>query len=98
MTAPAIYPAELAARMTPGAPYRPSNGTEGEVFYERWCAGCALFEEGDCDIYLGSLLLGIGHEDYPPELVYDERGQPSCSARRSGGAAERCGATPDLFG
>lgn len=25
----------------PGAPYRPSNGTEGEIFFESWCTKCA---------------------------------------------------------
>lgn len=39
-------------------PYRPSNGTEGEIFMGQWCAKCAL----DC------------HGKNPPDLPMEQSG------------------------
>lgn len=36
-----IHPDELAAMHTPGEKYQPSNGTEGECFFDAWCRQCA---------------------------------------------------------
>jgi len=31
-----MYNDELAKMVKPGSPYRPSNGTEGMIFEDRW--------------------------------------------------------------
>lgn len=57
------------------SPYRPSNGTEGMMFYEMWCARCsrdAAFENAPgkgCKIISRSLLYDIGEPGYPKEWV-----------------------------
>lgn len=97
---PAIYPDDLAARLTPGARWRPANGTEGDFFYAAWCAGCAGDVGGDCVVLLFMMACDVDDPSYPPEMRIDGRGQPSCAAFRPIGAAppaERCPATPDLF-
>lgn len=65
--------------------YRPSNGTEGEIFKERFCYRCKNFDEfpeGYVDCKLGILMFaelhGIDHPKYPTEWRYDEKGKPTC--------------------
>lgn len=63
--------------------YRPSNGTEGMMFMERWCEQCSKCVETeygmDCTIITNSMLFDADEEGYPPEWTYDE-GQPCCTA------------------
>ncbi len=92
-------------------PYRPSNGTEGHCFMDRWCANCArdlpLSEGKDfalcgpgetCSIIANTMAYDIHSPKYPKEWVYGENG-PMCSAFvRSGHLApERCKYTIDMF-
>jgi hypothetical protein len=67
-------------------PYRPSNGTEGEIFMERWCATCqrdADFQDGNdgagCEIAARALAFDIGQPDYPAEWCETSEG-PLCTA------------------
>lgn len=72
-------------------PYRPSNGTEGEIFMGKWCASCALDcygkgyleNEGEpnCEILADALAGGN-----PREWISDARG-PRCTAFRLDGDA-----------
>jgi len=66
--------------------YRPSNGTEGSVFMERWCATCQRDAEFDdecggagCEIAAMALGFDIDAPEYPREWVVSERG-PICTA------------------
>ena len=65
--------------------YRPSCGTEGIAFTERWCGSCqrdAAFraDEGDsCLIAAMAVALNVTEPDYPREWVVAERG-PICAA------------------
>ena len=65
--------------------YRPSNGTEGEIFMERWCARCwrdAAFraDQGDsCPIAAATMAFDIDDPEYPAEWIEDETG-PRCTA------------------
>jgi hypothetical protein len=65
--------------------YRPSSGTEGACFIERWCASCQRDEgfrlgEGDsCTIVAATLVFGIDDPEYPREWIMGERG-PVCTA------------------
>ncbi len=69
-------------------PYRPSNGTEGVDFIERWCGRCLRDEAyrngtGDsCPIVADSLAIGdINDLRYPKEWVEDEPfGNARCTA------------------
>jgi hypothetical protein len=68
--------------------YRPSNGTEGEIFEAEWCENCVYelpvreredFENG-CQILTNALWNGIGDKDYPKEWIYGDDGVPKCTA------------------
>src|SRR5882672_219258 len=60
--------------------YRPSNGTEGEGFYENWCLHCtkdAAFREnpdsGDgCPIAASTYVFNIDDPLYPTEWIEDD--------------------------
>lgn len=72
----------------PGDPYRPSNGTEGEIFIAGWCNRCqrdAAHRRSDgsrpgCDILARSFAHEIGEEGYPSEWVYGPKGEGICKA------------------
>lgn len=95
------------AKTCAGKPYRPSNGTEGEIFQETWCAGCEAdrgFREDHerfdgCPIIANTMALAIDDPDYPKEWVYRSDGQPMCSAFVEIGSAQppRCPDTLDMF-
>jgi len=71
-----------------GQSYRPSNGTEGVLFEERFCDHCTRMS-AECDIYSDALLYDLGHRHYPKEWIYDKDGRPTCTAfcdRRNGDA------------
>lgn len=91
-----------------GKPYRPSNGSEGEIFYAAWCSDCAA-DEGfrndpdrcdSCPIVANALCFDIADPEYPKEWVYGADGQPMCKAFRAIGEEAppaRCHQTPDMF-
>lgn len=62
-------------------PYRPSSGTEGMMFTEKWCERCARYgEEGEgCNIWLLSCIHSTSHPDYPKEWVTGDRGATALS-------------------
>lgn len=56
-------------------PYRPPNGTEGEMFMSRWCYQCVR-EAGNvdggpdgCEILTATLIYDVGDPGYPREWV-----------------------------
>jgi len=69
------------AKATPAGaplkPYRPSNGTEGEIFDDEWCANCErdrLFREDPdrhdgCPIVAAALAYDVDDPEYPAEWV-----------------------------
>jgi hypothetical protein len=74
-------------------PYRPSNGTEGEIFDDRWCSNCerdrawrADESKGEpCDILGRTLIHNVGEPDYPVEWIednvpYPQPTNPRCTA------------------
>lgn len=73
--------------------YRPSNGTEGEGFFESWCRHCArdkAMREGcntdECDdnelcpLIAAAFAFPVDDPKYPQEWCYDKNGQPQCTA------------------
>jgi hypothetical protein len=80
-------------------PYRPSNGTEGEMFMSAWCEKCSGDTAGNpCSILTLALALQIGDMDYPGEWQYSNMGTPQCTAFTTEESKQtRCTETPDLF-
>lgn len=67
--------------------YRPSNGTEGLEFQDRWCEQCQKDEAGHredfkhgCPILAAALAFNKLQPGYPPQWVHDDEGQPCCRA------------------
>ena len=55
--------------------YRPSNGTEGEIFMAAWCERCKRdegFPESGCQIIADSMAFAVKDPRYPKEWMYDE--------------------------
>lgn len=81
--------------MAATVPYRPSNGTEGEIFMSRFCARCkrdAKFQETQdaedgCPILADSFFYGIDDPKYPKEWIIDPDAPPMWANQRG---APRC--------
>lgn len=76
-------------------PYRPSNGTEGEMFISRWCSNCqhdAAARIGDgfdgCEILGRTFALSITDPEYPAEWREDGPSGPRCTAFLAEGDVE----------
>lgn len=60
--------------------YRPSTGTEGELFVSKQCTECCSKET--CEIPMLSMLYEANEPEYPKEWVVDSDGKnPRCTAR-----------------
>lgn len=62
-------------------PYRPSNGTEGDIFRARFCDRCTRDFGRTCTIYNAAFWGDIDEPGYPPEWVVDESNTTGESAR-----------------
>ena len=65
-----------------GKLYRPSNGTEGELFMAQFCDQCAyedVEQDRFCDIATLTMGMEADDERYPKEWVFDEEGRPKCT-------------------
>lgn len=72
-----------------GKPYRPSNGTEGEVFFDKYCAFCKKqFGPVNCGIPLRTMAFGIDEPEYPKEWIYNDEGYAVCTAFEQAGKAD----------
>lgn len=65
--------------------YRPSNGSEGDWFMDKYCMNCLHCDpnpEGkkQCEILLRSLVYGANEPEYPTEWTYDENDKPICTS------------------
>lgn len=70
-----------------GKPYRPSNGSEGDMFRHAFCDRCIHERDydpesgaGGCEILGRSLFHDIGDPEYPGEWTHDDKGRPTCTA------------------
>lgn len=101
--------AECEQRPRTNFKWVPSNGTEGEIFQDEWCARCqrdaafrAAPDSGQgCEILASTMwTTGIGDPDYPDEWT-NRDGEPKCTAFEldlGDNAPPRCDQTADLFG
>lgn len=62
-------------------PYRPSNGSEGACFMERFCFRCWHDRNEDCAILAATLCYAAGDPHYPAEWIEDSQG-PRCTQYR----------------
>ena len=60
-------------------PWRPSNGTEGDIFISNVCRACKRNEQ-ECDIIGLSMAYNKDDPEYPDEWVYGDDGQPQCKS------------------
>ena len=80
-------------------PYRPSNGTEGEIFMHNWCERCAKDaahrrdeNKPGCRIITYMMAFDVGDKEYPKQIVQTanvpwEARNPRCTAFREVGVA-----------
>lgn len=96
-----------------GQKYRPSNGSEGEAFFESWCSECqrdkamregAPLEDCDdnerCDIIGDTFAYSVDDPRYPDAWQYGPDGQPRCTAFVEAGQPipePKCERTRDMF-
>ncbi len=83
--------------------YRPSNGTEGDIFHSERCEHCAYFcdeNEEYCEIINLTMIYKIDDKNYPSEWTYDDEGDPCCTQylHNSEMLPQRCTRTQDMFG
>ncbi|EME69738.1 hypothetical protein H261_11909 [Paramagnetospirillum caucaseum] len=103
-----IYPDDLATvcAKRAGQKYRPSNGTEGELFYGAWCADCAREAAYRADPALGepcpilsaTMTFDVSNPLYPEAWQFGADGQPTCTAFTTEAETGRCPDTMDMFG
>lgn len=68
--------------------YQPSNGTEGMFFIEKHCYNCIhgkyehtqRCEDNPCEILTNTMLHNVNDKEYPKEWIYNEYGEPTCTA------------------
>lgn len=66
--------------------YRPSNATEGRLFFEMWCDRCKkdqAFRDGvgdSCPIVASTIIYNVDNPNYPKEWTFDDNGRPICTA------------------
>ncbi len=73
-------------------PYRPANGTEGDLFHSWFCFRCQHeSEDHPCDILSRSFAFALGDPEYPVEWIEDDvhcdnDTNPRCTAFLAEGA------------
>ena len=79
--------------------FRPSNGTEGAVFIDVFCATCARDISLDCQILADTLMYDVDDAKYPAEWCY-KGNIPCCTAYvpEDDPVPHRCEKTIDMFG
>lgn len=104
MTTPtraSIYPTGWAAMTAKeaGKKYRPSNGSEGEMFFSAWCHHCDA--RSLCPIIGQTMEYNVEDDEYPEEWQYAHDGQPCCAAFVNAdtlpSGTPRCDRTVDMF-
>lgn len=88
-------------------PFRPSNGTDGDIFMAGFCHRCEHMQDdgrAPCEILGRTFVLDIGHADYPTEWIQEDDGSNArCTAFTlprdpdEEPQTPRCPFTKDLF-
>ena len=109
----AIYPADFATMLVKraGEKYRPSNGTEGQLFLDAFCRRCqrdaamrtgvgSPSDEQRCEIIGLTMIHDTDEPEYPTAWQYGKDGQPCCTQFVEAGnpiPEPRCTHTQELF-
>ncbi len=98
----AIFPPRLAAAYVrhAGDKYRPSNGTEGQMFLDAFCRRCQRDDAERCEILNLTMIHSIDDPEFPNAWQYGRDGQPCCTQFAPVGEpipAPRCTQTMELF-
>ena len=79
-----LFPADLALKFyasSAGKSYCPANGTEANLWMDRWCGKCAKdSQKSPCQILGWVIVCEKNDSGYPKELQYSSKGQPICTA------------------
>lgn len=64
--------------------YRPSNGSEGMWFTEKYCMNCIHCDPDpdgpkQCEILCDTMCFNVNEPEYPGEWTYDENDKPKCT-------------------
>ena len=62
--------------------YRPSNGTEGEIFMSQYCNRCIhddIENNKGCTIIAFSMAYFVSDPEYPKQWIYGDDGKPTCT-------------------
>lgn len=85
-----VLPEDLCKEAA-GQPYRPSNGTEGDIFQSYFCDKCRKWPinpdaKTQCGIFLKMLIKNVGEKGYPKQIRYAPDGSgPECTSFRQRG-------------
>lgn len=88
--------------MSEGLPYRPSNATEGDIFFAAWCASCRWWDREDgCPTHGVAMRFDTYDDEYPLEWRYIDN-RPACTGYQFSdddqeAPTPRCLKTPDMF-
>jgi hypothetical protein len=78
-----MYTDEMAKELkkSAGKKWRPSNGTEGIMFKEKFCYRCIKDDdpENPCLIIGRSMAFNVDEPEYPKEWQIGPDGQPICT-------------------
>ena len=64
----------------PGETFHPCNGSEGSAFINHFCSRCEKDLQEDCEVLTATMILMQTDSEYPKEWVYNENGNPTCTA------------------
>ena len=79
-----MYTDDLAEELkeNAGKKWRPSNGTEGQIFMEEYCYNC-IHDDPDNRVYCNIIAESMAYEtddpQYPKEWQIGKDGQPICT-------------------
>ena len=65
--------------------FRPRNSTECEIFESDFCDRCK--RDYGCEILMAAMCYDESDAEYPREWIYNEHGQPTCTAYENTGVA-----------
>ena len=71
--------------------YRPSNGTEGDIFMREFCHRCTKDNpetEDYCPIIARTMCFDVDDENYPGQWIYGDDGRPRCTSFERDWSAE----------
>lgn len=88
--------------MSGDLPYRPSNASAHDMFFNVWCASCHWWDQEDgCPTHGSAMHFETDDDEYPLEWCYIDN-RPACTGYLFASndpeiPTPRCLKTPDMF-